>query len=121
MPSLVTSPSFLVLECAGSKKVGPGIHCLCMCYKTTKKVPKKRHNSRHCGGKELMNNGIRHISPKMGTHGFRAPEKEPVNLEAQRRSMDSLASLSIVGYNYAGFTVISSSMSLIYRLQHCSK
>ena len=26
--SLIPSPSFLVLECAGSKKVGPGIHSL---------------------------------------------------------------------------------------------
>ena len=32
-PSLVPSPSFLALECAGSKKVGPGIHCLRMRYK----------------------------------------------------------------------------------------
>ena len=31
--SLVPSPSFLALECAGSKKVGPGIHCLRMRYK----------------------------------------------------------------------------------------
>ena len=49
----------------------------CMHYKT-KKVPKKRCNSKRCGGKELMNN-----LTKMGTHGFRAPEKEAVNLEAQ--------------------------------------
>ena len=31
--SLVPSPSFLALECAGNKKVGPGIHCLHMHYK----------------------------------------------------------------------------------------
>ena len=31
--SPVPSPSFLALECAGSKKVGPGIHCLRMRYK----------------------------------------------------------------------------------------
>ena len=33
LASLVPSPSFLALECAGSKKVGPGIHCLRMRYK----------------------------------------------------------------------------------------
>ena len=33
LPSLVPSPSFLALECAGSNKVGPGIHCLRMRYK----------------------------------------------------------------------------------------
>ena len=60
LPSHVPSPSFLVLECVGSKKVGPGIHCLCMHYKT-KKVPKK--NVTIHGGKELIN-GISHISPR---------------------------------------------------------
>ena len=62
----------------GSKKVGPGIYCLCMRYKT-KKVP---NNSKCCGGKELINCIDWSHLTKMGTHGFRAPEKEAMNLEA---------------------------------------
>ena len=45
-PSLIPSPSFLALECAGSKKVGPGIHCLCMRYKNLMNlIIKSSHNA----------------------------------------------------------------------------
>ena len=62
----------------------------------TKKAPKKRYNSRRCGGKESLNQWHQPHLTKMGIHGFRTPDKEAVDLEAQRnplQSMDSLASL----------------------------
>ena len=49
-------PLFWRWNAREAKKVELGIHCLCK----TKKVPKKRHNSRHCSGKYLIN-GISHI------------------------------------------------------------
>ena len=52
----------------------------------TKKAP---NNSRLCGGKELMNQWHQSRLTKMGhAHkSFRAPDKEAVNLEAQRNRL----------------------------------
>ena len=46
--SLVPSPSFLALECAGSKKVGPGIHCLHMRYKNLMNLIIKSSHDANC-------------------------------------------------------------------------
>ena len=60
------------------------------------KFLKRRHNSRCCGGKELIN-CISHISLRWAhMASFRATEKEAKNLEAQRRSVSLIDSNTVL-------------------------